>query len=274
MIITVKTNFPDVRKKLDEARAAIKESVPPTLAREGRGAAISMAKSTVPYGTGADAKAMGEKAVARDIRKIYATPSTVYGNIVSIGGSVEIADAFYEFIQAGKIKRAQGILKKYGGYLADLPIEKFNPAYHKELRSPRTGRVPQGQRFVTIVSNPEALLRYITAEKKLVGFGKSAWAGAARALGGIRGLRAPALSGGATDGAPDITANWITRQRAPFSIHSSDTALVIASEVTYADRTLRPGAKAEAVRIARERIAKQAVIAGRYELRRALGHNQ
>lgn len=253
--------------KLARARAGVARATSGILPSVGRIACISMAKSTVPFGTGAAAQNLGQNAVARDIRKIYAVPRDVYSTIQRNSGN-DTVKAFYAFCQRGNVKRAAAILAKFGGPFADLPIVPFDPAWHADHRNPRTGRVPRSQQYVVLVINPTALRRYILSEQKRVGFAKSAWAGAARELGGIRGLR----SGRLASGQADITANWITRQKAPFRIIQGEDTLTISSEVSYADRALAPGAKGEALRIAYDRADLAARHAAAAELKKAVGH--
>ena len=105
----------------------------------------------------------------------------------------------------------------------------------------------------------------------MVGFGKSAWAGIARKLGGIRGLRSQVLLSG---GERDITANWIIRKTAPGFVDRNfgnpwNPTLTMRSSVNYASQILSQGDMAEAMAIARSRLTKQAEMAARYEMRRA-----
>src|ERR1043166_3883193 len=68
--------------------------------RAGRLISVSLATSAQPFGVEDAALQAGAKAVQRDIKRIYATPSQVYAEIKSNAGK-NVADAFYKLLQAG-----------------------------------------------------------------------------------------------------------------------------------------------------------------------------
>ncbi len=278
MQLNVRTEFSQLRQKMIALRVGVQKSIPELLLQEGRLAAISMSKSTVPYGTGIDAKTQGEVAVRVDIFKVYWTPGMVFKVIAANSGLYSEADAFIAACEGaaargrgkkkGKSRQdslavATGILKRWGGPLRNVPLRNFdNGDAHRNARNSR-GRVTQRTPSM-IVLDPDKLKDYIAREQAQVGFGKSAWAEAAQRLGGTRGLR----------GKGDITANWILRHHAPSIVSTSrlsdpdHPSLTIGSNVRYAAQILQPGAKNEAVRIAKERLLKQIKSAARAEARR------
>jgi hypothetical protein len=266
--VTGKANTTKLRSKLQNMSKQVHRTAADVLESEGRICAVSLAKSTQPFGTGADAKDMGERAVARDIARVYATIGDVFGKLPTVGQGD--ARQFWKLIQLGKFDAAQQILTRFGSRFASIKIGPFDAgALHHQARNARTGRVSQTMPSL-VVTNGRALQTYAQSKINLVGFGKSAWANIAKQLGGVRGLRAPKLAGGERD----VTANWITRKGATGSIHRTgwDTArprLTLTSNVRYADNILSQSAMRNAIRIARERIIKQIQMAAAFEMRRA-----
>jgi hypothetical protein len=266
-MLIVKTNVTKALTKLGNIRRNVRRTLPEVLESEGRIAAISLAKSTQPFGTGADAQDMGERAVSRDISKVYATVGDVFAALPTTGAGD--ARQFWKLIGIGKYDVAQEILSKMGSRFRSVPIGKFDGgSLHRQARDSR-GRVSQKTPSLVVTDGP-ALIDYGKSKVNLVGFGKSAWANVARQLGGVRGLRAPKLGGGESD----ITANWITRKDAPGRVdrqygNPSNPRLILTSSVRYADNILSSTQRARAIAIARDRIVKQLQIAAKYEARGA-----
>lgn len=251
---------------LDRARAKIRAIGPVVhktsrelLTQEARLVAISCAKSSQPFGTGANSQKLGQLRVSADIYKVYATPGKAYADIAN----EKAAKAFWWAIKNGKADKALGILRKDGNLLRRVPIDNFDGgALHMQSRNSNTGRV-RLKTPLMIVRDPSRLETYIKKRQANVGFGKSAWAGIARELGSIRGLR--------TSG--DITANWITRQRGSgdvaWSGSEQNLIVTLTSRVSYASQILPVGAMRTAVEIARNRLHKSMIAAYRAELRAA-----
>jgi hypothetical protein len=254
------------RVDITRARAKFQAIVPiarrtgrDVLTQEGRLVAISLAKSSQPFGTGEASLKKGRDRTAGDIHKVYATPGRAYADIAN----EKQAKAFWWAIKNGKAGKAWGILRKDGRTLRSAGIGSFeNGSLHELNRDPNTGRVRLKTPLI-VVTNPRQLSVYVRKKQSHVGFGKSAWSGIARQLGSIRGLR--------TTG--DITANWITRQAGPGHIAWSGTdespILTMTSTVRYASQILPDHMKRAAVSIARDRLAKSLLTAMRAEMRNA-----
>jgi hypothetical protein len=254
---------------VDRARAKIRAIGPVVrktslqlLTQEARLVAISCAKSSQPFGTGENSRKLGQFRVAADIYKVYATVGKAYADIAL--KNERAAKAFWAALQHGDFERAQGILRKDGTLLRSVPIQTFDGgALHMQSRNSRTGRVAASQRPLMIVRDPRQLEAYIKKRQPNVGFGKSAWAGIARQLGSIRGLR--------TSG--DITANWITRQKGAGNVvwsgNGENLIVTLTSRVTYASQILSVAAMRTAVQIARNRLHQSMIAAYRAELRNA-----
>jgi hypothetical protein len=264
MIVRARSNVRKAITKLRNMNRQVRRSATEVLESEGRICAISLAKSSQPFGTGGDAKDMGERAVARDIAKVYVTVADVFAKLPMTGEGD--ASQFWKLVRAGKYDAAQDVISKTGSVFRGIPIGQFDDGdLHRRARTSR-GRVTQNQPSL-IVTNQSRLVSYARSKISLVGFGKSAWASIARQLGGIRGLRGPKLPGGERD----ITANWITRKSGPGTVHrqygTAHPRLTLTSRVRYADQILSSSAYRNAIRIARDRIVKQIAMAARYEMR-------
>jgi hypothetical protein len=268
MAVKVKINTTKLKAKLRSMSRNVHRTATEVLESEGRIAAISLAKSTQPFGTGADAQNMGERAVSRDIKKVYVTIGDVFASLPdSREGD---AKQFWKLVQSGQYEAARQILSNTGSRFGKIPIGRFDGgSLHAQARNAKTGRVSQKDPSL-VVTDASALIDYGKSKVNLVGYGKSAWADLARQLGGTRGLRAPKLPGGERD----ITANWITRKGGKGHItrnygDGSRPVLTLTSSVRYADNILSQSAMNNAVRIARNRIIKQIEMAARYEMRQA-----
>src|SRR6202049_1489365 len=134
----------------------VRRTLPEVLESEGRIVAISLAKSTQPFGTGAAAQNMGERAVSRDIKKVYVTVGDVFASLPDSGEGD--ARQFWKLIQAGRYDAGSAILSK-----ADLRYGKSKvnlvgygksawAAIARELggtRGLRGPKLPSGERDIT-----------------------------------------------------------------------------------------------------------------------------
>jgi hypothetical protein len=222
------------------ARAAtVERSLPQLLRRAGRLCAVSLATQAQPFGTGSDAQLLGQRAVVRDIRKVYALPSDIFPGFPN----PQLAAAFWQAVQAGDWSRANGVLHRDCPRYRNLEIRPFDGgAAHKANRNNR-GRIAKSQSYVFIVQNAAELKAYINVEFKLVGFAKAGWAACARALGGVSGL-----------------PGWITRHKAPGRVEerygNGLAEIILVNQVTYASEVLSEAQKRAAVQIAGDRLFK------------------
>jgi hypothetical protein len=207
--------------------------------------ATQMARTAQPFGTGESARIKGERAVIRDIARVYATPGRAYADITNFRGKA----AFWKAIKAKDFSVAELLLQEFGKELAGVPVRSFDGgAAHTNARNPR-GRVNQ-RRPTMIVTNRNALDSYRAQEIKRVGTGKGGFADIVRRLGTApRGLR--------TEG--DITANWITRNGRGFGAaylggNDKNPSIRIQNRLPYATNILSGTALSEAKFIARQRM--------------------
>ncbi len=161
--------------------------------QEARGMGVELARFTRPPGFGDKWKKAGEKAVAGDIAKVYATPSDAYKEIQKV--DQKMADKFWGNVTNNRFTRAATILQKSGSAWADLPMGRLNPAIHKANRNDR-GQV-KIKKPAQVVTGDKPRDRYIAKKQRMVGYAKAAWINAAKAIGGrVRGA-----------------AQWVTRHK-------------------------------------------------------------
>jgi len=211
--------------------------------------ATQMAHDAQPFGVGRDAQIRGQKAVTKDIYKVYTTISKASEDI----SSPRYRSAFWAKYKAGDIAGAQEIINKYGSHLRGVPIGEFSGGFaHIAARNTTTGRVNL-TRPLLIVTNWKALEKYVEEERSHVGTGKGGFADIVRAIGGT--IR----SGTREEG--EITASWITTKRKGggygSAVHGGtdeNPTIRITNRIPYADQILSGSALSEAKRIGRERM--------------------
>jgi hypothetical protein len=218
----------------------VERSLPQLLRRAGRLCAVSLAKQTQPFGTnGTDGQLMGQRAVVRDIRKVYALPSDIFPAFPN----PKAAGAFWRAVQARDWARATGILHRDCPRYRNLEIRPFDGGQAHRANRNNRGRIAKSQDYIFIVQDAGDLKSYINAEFKLVGFGKAGWAACARAIGGTSGL-----------------PGWITSHKAPGRVEQRNgkgvAEIVLINQVTYASEILTDSQKRVAVEIAGDRLFK------------------
>lgn len=201
--------------------------------------AVSLATSTQPYGKTKAAKEAGERRVEIDIRKVFRTPSNIFEQIRE--EDPDQAKRWWRAFSAKDTTLMESILWEEN---IDIPINPSPlPSYHKEARG-HNGRVKGRARL--LVTDSQALRRYVEARKKKVGFAKAGFAKAADECGGHRGIPAWASSRhGTAPGGAVITRDPL-RPR-----------VVLYNNVSYVSRILPPAYQEQAITIAYERAMKR-----------------
>jgi hypothetical protein len=216
----------------------MERSLPALMRRAARLTAVSLAKQAQPFGTNNDAKLMGQKAVVRDIRRVYALPSDVYEAI----DNRKIAAGFWAAVSKGDWARATTIMQKNCPLFHSKQILPFDGGSAHQAARVR-GKIKAKQSVVFVVQKSAELKAYIQKEFDLVGWGKAGWAACARALGGVSGL-----------------PKWITRHSAPGSVIENygggRAEVTITNQVSYATAILNESQKKEAVDIAGRNLFK------------------
>jgi hypothetical protein len=167
---------------------------------------VSLANSTQPFGDDAKAKTIGEKAVTRDIDRVYKTGSTAVREIAALPlprgktatqNAKQAAAALAGLLggkgkgkgkQKPKIGEAQNLLDRirYKPYV-NTRIGVFDQGQaHNKARFGRRKSVPKNQFVSQIVTKDSQLSKYFKEKRGNVGIAKSGWAVCAGLLGGFK----------------------------------------------------------------------------------------
>jgi hypothetical protein len=224
-------------KMVQTHQANIKRTLPLMMRAAGRLICVSLATSTAPYGTSANARRMGENALLRDILRVYGTPARVAKTFPNKG----TAEVFLFHMANRRFAQAQGIVDKFSRSFRGVPILPFDGGKaHQAAR--KRGRILAGQRPAMIVQTTRNLNAYGRAELQHVGKAKGGWVGGATALGGSRGLPA-----------------WITRHSSggAYENYTGNTFRIhIENNVPYITDALDRGDKETAIDIGINRYLK------------------
>ena len=168
---------------------------------------VSLANSTQPFGKDASAKATGEKAVTRDIDRVYKSGQTAVRDIASLPlprgktatqNAKQAAAALAGLLQGrttGKrgakiVSAAQDLLDRinYKPYV-NTRIGVFDQGQaHNKARFGRRKSVPKNQFVSQVVTKDSQLTKYFKEKRGNVGIAKSGWAVCAGLLGGFKGI--------------------------------------------------------------------------------------
>lgn len=165
-----------------------------------------LATTTNPFGNSGSGKKQGDKAVTKDVRKVYKTPATVYDLIRKAkiakrasaqakrnkkgqfkkqkNPAPQVADAFYRAYRRGSYGEAARILHsvKIPKYYT-TEVGSFDGGQeHKGARHGSRRKVPDNT-FAKLVTNDAQIKRYLDEKKGWVGLAKSGWAYCAGLLG-------------------------------------------------------------------------------------------
>ena len=174
---------------------------------QARNLCVSLANSTQPFGKDARAKAIGEKAVTRDIDRVYKSGATAVREIASLPlprgktatqNAKQAAAALAGLLQGrttGKrgtqvISEAQKLLNRISSkpYVNTRVGEFDRGAAHENARFGKSKRVSKNQFVSQIVTKESDLAKYFKEKRGNVGIAKSGWAVCAGILGGFRGI--------------------------------------------------------------------------------------
>ena len=227
-MITAKLDLVPLFKKLRNTPALLHAELQLKLTDEARllvsssGKIPGLVQVTPPFGgksgksKGNAAKKLGEAAVARDIRRVYATPGRIFLELKKVeGGDYAAARAFYAAAKKKKWAEANAILSRFPSLPSFMRqgLQAFDDgAEHDKRRNPRTGRV--GSKVPSMfIADPRWVTRYIKERQKRVGL-------LASSLPAAAGSRFGKISG---------VPSWVSRhqgrwgicrvQRSPTSLH-------------------------------------------------------
>jgi len=151
--------------------------------RTARLVAVSVAHSTQPYGKDKATKDTAERRVASDIRRVFATPSSVFSQLEKKADPFS-ARQFWGAWKARDESRMKQIMDRES--LGLTIVRAPQKSVHQARRNSR-GRVSTGVPL-HLVTDTRSLDRYILERQRMVGFAKSGWAAAADECGGHRGI--------------------------------------------------------------------------------------
>jgi len=175
--------------------------------RQARLLCVKLANSTQPFGLGNDVKKIGEKAITRDINRVYKTPGTASKEIAKLSipngktktqNAEQMAKAFANLVLGkakGNEKRrrtesAQQLLNRIRQqpYVGTQVGPFDNGKSHQAARYGKSKRVPKNQFVQQVVTKDSPLARYFKDKRGNVGIAKSGWAVCAGILGGFRSI--------------------------------------------------------------------------------------
>ena len=168
---------------------------------------VSLANSTQPFGDDSKARTIGEKAVTRDIDRVYKSGPTAVKDIASLPlprgktatqNAKQAAAALAGLLQGrttGKrgakiVSAAQDLLDRinYKPYV-NTRIGVFDQGQaHNKARFGRRKSVPKNQFVSQVVTKDSQLTKYFKEKRGNVGIAKSGWAVCAGLLGGFKGI--------------------------------------------------------------------------------------
>ena len=168
---------------------------------------VSLANSTQPFGDDAKAKTIGEKAVTRDIDRVYKTGSTAVREIAALPlpsgktatqNAKQAAAALAAIILGKSFGRGKRGVKAQSSAQALIDRLNYKPyvytrigqfdrgSAHQNARYGKYKRVPKNQFVRQIVKKESELTKYFKEKRGNVGIAKSGWAVCAGLLGGFK----------------------------------------------------------------------------------------
>lgn len=236
------TGAEDVMSSITRFADITGASLADEIIRTARLVAVSVAYSTQPYGKDKGVKDQAERRVSKDIRRVFATPSSIFGQLERKADSFS-ANQFWAAWKARDEARMKEIMDResLGFTLLRAPQKSIHDARRNNRGQVNTG-VPSH-----VITDPRALARYIKQRQRMVGFAKSGWAAAADACGGHRGI-------------PQWASSRHKGQAPGGAIISRDTAkpkVILYNNVSYISQVCPPEQIDLAVRISYEKLFKR-----------------
>jgi len=257
-----------LQKRLKKYEEVTKKSIASTLRRSARLMAVSLSRSTPPYGNSkgniegnnADlpAKQMGERAIQNDILRVYKPLKPIRSKYdsksLSFQGTVEkyitknlsLRNALLSAIKTSDGKRLREIVKGMPSFSRLFFDGSVDAGYHQKARNPY-GRVRKKWETRIVVMDSKGVSAFIKLRQDRVGLTKAAWAACAISVkadvqDALRGIPA-----------------WVKRHasRVPHSVSDDATddlpRITLTNKLPWADKALRKNDHAEAIRISRQK---------------------
>lgn len=234
------------------------------LRRHARLCAVELCSRTQPFGKSAAVRQTSERAIERDIRKLYRDHAAVLA-MVRNWKDTPWQRAVVKALETEDFNALWILLQETNSWLRDRIVEQPSAATHGRFRN-RRGRVSSG-RYFEIVKNAAALAKYIKDRQTMVGFTKSVWWSA------VQQLKTDLKR--ATDGFPA----WVRRHKAPGRAHdmanaSTNPMVILTASLPWMDQVLPSYERDAAVRIVKEKMLKYIEYTWKGELRRMMSSNR
>lgn len=147
--------------------------------------AAGLVMRTQPFGRAKAAQEKGERAVRRDVGKVYVAHGRVYRDVAD----QDVRRAVYAKLKDGEARDVEGILSAYGMALRNVPVDRFDDgAAHRRRRNQR-GRI-SSQRPEMIPLSDTDRRQYADEVTRRVGWSKAGWLRDFHPPGGLRGIPA------------------------------------------------------------------------------------
>lgn len=234
---------------LEKLALAIGKPMGELIRRNGRLICVNLALQTQPFGADKRGKEEGERAIARDIRIVYADAGKAYDWLKKVKQSgnqtgEQVARAFYKAVSSGNIDRAKRILLHSGIPEKGIRLEDFDGGEAHRRRRNSRGRIGGGRSPSMVVLDRKKLDRYQAKLKRNVGIAKSGWAEPARMLGGTRGI-----------------PQWVTRHKGNGFVEDHSAAVNyprvrVVNSVPWIKKVLTDRQATEAVLVQRQKMLK------------------
>lgn len=230
-----------ISRALSSFAAATGRSMVDQIIAAARLVSVSLATSTQPYGLGKNVHTGMQDKIAVQINRVFRTPPSVFSELER--KDEWSANLFWKAYKYNDESLMQDVMNANGINLSVAASP--SPELHAKART-KKGNVHKNYRARQLVTQEFALDWYILRKKSMAGFAKAAWAKAADACGGHRGI--PAWASSEHPSAPGGAR--ITRDPVRPSV-------IIENHVDYISDIITEAEIEKAITIAYERMLKQ-----------------
>lgn len=215
------------------------KTVPEIVRAQARLVAVNLAHNTQPYGSDDAARFKGTNAVRNDLGRVFIGATRVF-QIVQNAPENKVSQWLGRAVEDQNIED----IKKAWLILSGREIAASRhvvPSWHKDQRN-RRGRVKRTAKPM-IVTMQSSIDSYSRKKEKLVGFGKSGWAAAAKLLGGTRGI-----------------PGWVSRNKGPGGAtdktrgQTNTPHVILHNRVTYVSMILPDSEIRKAINLQKDKM--------------------
>ncbi len=253
-------DFTKFEQLLTEYSQIREVSLPDAVALHARLVCVELGRRTQPFGFGADAQALGEARVQKDIQQIIKMPAWLLGVAQRLRNQ-RLSQRLRLLTQNAAWSSVQALLKnaRFGEfeYLGTSVAQTHNAHRHQ-----RTGRTFK-RASKLFVTESSTLHSYIEQEKNRVGLSKAGWAAAAKSIRQV-------ISGSQTRG----FANWVLRNNGSGSAidmtrSNTNPSAAMTNGTPWADRVIPLAEQISALNNVAARMKRQMAEILKYRRRQA-----